>query len=63
MNSDQFGRWLRKQGIRIENMGGTGHKSLFNPKTGKWSQLPTHGGGKQLGTGLMERIKKQLGLK
>jgi len=63
VNSNQFARWPQKQGIKIESMGKTGHKSLFNPKTGRWSQLPTHGGGKELGNGLIEKIKKQLGLK
>lgn len=64
LNTDQFARWLRKQGIEIyPKKGGDGHRDLYNPATGKWSQLPTHGGRKQLGTGLMQAIKKQLGLK
>ena len=63
MNASQFGRWLRKQGIEISNEGKGGHKALKNPANGKRSVLPTHGGAKQLGTGLMEAIKKDLGLK
>lgn len=64
MNSDQFARHLKKLGIKvIANPSGDGHKDLYNPATDKWSQLPTHGGRKQLGTGLMNVIKKQLGLK
>lgn len=63
MNSSQFERWLKKQGIVIETMKGTGHKRLYNPANGRTSILPTHGGRKQLKTGLMEGIKKDLGLK
>ena len=63
MNSDQFQRWLKKQGIQIiPRRSGGGHKDLFNPSNDKWSQMPTHGGKKQLGTGLMRKIKKDLGL-
>ena len=62
MNSSQFGRWLKKRGIVIETMKGTGHQSLKNPANGQTSILPTHGGRKQLGKGLMEKIKKDLGL-
>jgi mRNA interferase HicA len=63
MNANQFGRWLKRQhGIKIENLRGTGHKSLINPKNGNRSQLPMHGKGKELGTGLMKKIMKQLGL-
>ncbi|WP_299441149.1 type II toxin-antitoxin system HicA family toxin [uncultured Rhodospira sp.] len=63
MNADQFERWLRKQGIEVRDKKGTGHKFLLNPANGKTSQIPTHGGRKQLKTGLMEGIKKDLGLK
>ncbi len=63
MNASQFERWLRKQGIEVKTQNGTGHKTLKNPATGQRSTLPTHGGRKQLKTGLMEAIKKDLGLK
>lgn len=62
MNADQFARYLKKLGIEIRNRSGGGHRDLFNPANGKWSQMPTHGGRKQLGTGLMKKIKKDLGL-
>ncbi|WP_041795135.1 hypothetical protein [Pararhodospirillum photometricum] len=63
MNTDQFERWLKNQGVLVDTKKGTGHKDLLNPANGKRSILPTHGGRKQLGTGLVERIKKDLGLK
>jgi mRNA interferase HicA len=59
-NSNQFERQLRKLGIEISNKKGTGHKNLLNPAK---SQIPSHGGRKQLGTGLMNKIIKDLGLK
>ncbi|MCB9958207.1 MAG: addiction module toxin, HicA family [Rhodospirillaceae bacterium] len=52
MNASQVARWLRKQGIEISNEGKGGHRALKNPANGKRSVLPTHGGAKQLGTGL-----------
>lgn len=63
MNSSQFIRYLRKQGIEVKNRKGTGHRDLYNPDNGMISQVPVHGSHKQLGTGLMETIKKDLGLK
>jgi len=30
---------------------------------GKMAELPVHGGGKELGKGLIEAVKKRLGLK
>ena len=63
MNSDQFARWLKDQGIVITTKKGTGHKALFNPATGLITDLPTHGGSKQLPKGTVEGIKKKLGLK
>ncbi|MGE0650721.1 MAG: type II toxin-antitoxin system HicA family toxin [Alphaproteobacteria bacterium] len=60
MNSDQFSRWLRRQGATFEP-GKGGHRIVrFNGRT---SVVPTHGGRKQLGTGLINKIKKDLGLK
>ena len=63
MNANQFARWLRKQGIRVITKRGTGHRDLFNPANGRWSQMPVHGGRKQLGTGLINKIKRDLGLR
>jgi len=55
-------RWLAKQGCTFENhRGGSGHLTVY--RDGKKSQLPMHGGNKELGPALIHRIKKQLGLK
>jgi mRNA interferase HicA len=63
MNARQFEKWLRKtHDIQSFNKKGTGHKVLVNPANGRRSELPMHGGGKQLGTGLMHKIKKDLGI-
>ena len=62
MNAKQLRRWLGQQGCSFENhKGGSGHLTvrLGNLK----SQLPMHGGNKELGTGLVQKIKKDLGLK
>lgn len=62
MNSNQFKAWFSQQGCTFETKpGGSGHLVVRfgNQKT----DLPMHGGGKQLGTGLMNKIKKDLGLK
>lgn len=62
MNSHQFKGWLRQQGCTFETKpGGSGH--LIVRLGNRKSDLPMHGGGKQLGTGLMNKIKKDLGLK
>jgi mRNA interferase HicA len=59
MNSSQFRRWLAKQGCTFEP-GKGGH--LIVRRDGRMSVLPQHGGAKQLGTGLMRKIKHDLGL-
>ena len=61
MNAAKLRRWLRRQGCTFEtHKGGSGHLTVRrgNRKT----QLPTHGGRKELGTGLVCKIKKDLGL-
>jgi len=63
MNSDQFARQLKKLGVKVLDKEGDGHKDLFNPANGRWSQMPTHGGRKQPGSGLVNKIMKDLGLK
>lgn len=64
MNSDQFERLLRWHGIRVlPQRSGSGHKDLFNPANGRWSVLPSHGGRKQLGIGLIRKIERDLGLR
>lgn len=59
MNSNQFRRYLTKQGCTFEP-GKGGH--LIVRRGEKVSVLPQHGGAKQLGTGLMRKIKKDLGI-
>lgn len=59
MNSSQFRRWLAKQGCTFEE----GKRHTIVRRVGKVAALPRHGGSKQLGTGLVEAIKKDLGLK
>ncbi len=60
MNSNQFRRWLAKQGCTFEP-GKGGH--LIVRRGDRVSVLPMHSGRRQLGKGLMERIKKDLGLR
>ena len=59
MNSSQFRRYLAKEGCTFEP-GKGGH--LIVRRGDRTSVLPQHGGKKQLGTGLMNKIKRDLGL-
>jgi mRNA interferase HicA len=60
MTSPQFKRFLAKHGCTFEpGKGGHLKVSLGD----KRSVLPMHGGNKELKKGLMEAIKKQLGIK
>jgi mRNA interferase HicA len=62
MNAREFRRWLASLGASFEtHRGGSGHVTVR--LNGRKSQLPMHGGGKELGKGLVEKIKKDLGLK
>ena len=62
MNANQFRAWLAKQGCTFEpKRGGGGH--LIVRRDDRKTDLPMHGGSKQLGTGLVSKIKKELGLK
>jgi mRNA interferase HicA len=61
MTSQEFKRWLAKQGCTFESGRNTGH--LIVRRGDKISDLPMHGKQKELGTGLANAIKKQLGLK
>ena len=64
MNASQFERWLRRNhGILSETKSGTGHRILRNPRNGLKTDLPVHGGRKQLRTGLMHKIMRELGIK
>jgi mRNA interferase HicA len=58
VNSDQFRRLLAKQGCTFEE----GKRHTIVRRGDRMSALPRHGGSKQLGTGLMNAIKKDLGL-
>jgi mRNA interferase HicA len=61
MNSNELKRYLAKLGCTFEtHKGGSGHLTVrLGDKT---SQLPMHGK-KELGTGLVQKIKKDLGLR
>ena len=59
MTSQELKRWLMKQGCTLEP-GKGGH--LLVRRGDRMSVLPMHGGGKDLGTGLVNAIKRQLGL-
>lgn len=58
MKSSEFKRWLAEHGATFK----AGKSSHLKVKlNGKQSVLPMHN--KELGTGLIQAIKKQLGLK
>ena len=60
MTSNELKRWLSKQGCTFES----GHGGHLIVRLGdRMSVLPMHGTGKELGTGLVNKIKKDLGLK
>ena len=61
MNAREFRRWLRQQDCTLHTRkGGSGHLTVrLGDRT---SQLPMHGGGKELGRGVVAKIKKDLGL-
>ena len=59
MNSSQFRRWLAQRGCTFESAKG-GHLTVR--RGDKKATLPQHGGHKQLKTGLMRGIMKQLGI-
>lgn len=61
MNAPEFKRWLKARGCRFENhKGGSGHLTVY--RGDRKSQLPMHGKNKELGTGLVRKIRKDLGL-
>lgn len=62
MTANEFKRWLAKQGCTFEQSRGKGGHIVV--KLGdRQSTLPMHGNRKELGTGLVNAIKKDLGLK
>jgi mRNA interferase HicA len=61
MNAKELKKWLAAQGCTFEtHKGGSGHLTVINGE--KTSQLPMHGSRKELGKGLVSKIKKDLGL-
>lgn len=62
MNASELRRFLAQRGCTFEtHKGGSGHVTV---RLGdRVSQLPMHGRGKELGTGLVNKILKDLGLK
>ena len=62
MTSNEFRRWLRRHGCTFHNhKGGSGHQTIR--RGDRTSQLPMHGSRRQLGAGLIAKIKKDLELK
>lgn len=62
MNAGELRRWLKKQGCTFEtHKGGSGH--LRVRRGNRMSQLPMHGSRKELGSGIINKIRKDLGLK
>lgn len=62
MNSAELMKLLRRHGCTFEtHRGGSGHQTVRrgNRKT----VMPVHGGSKELGTGLVNKILKDLGIK
>ena len=61
MHARQLRRWLHKQGCTLEcHRRGSGHLTVR--RSNRTSQLPMHGSRRELGTGLVAKIKKDLGL-
>ena len=60
MTGQEFKRWLARQGCTLET-GRGGH--LIVRRGDKVTDLPMHGKQKELGTGLVGAVRKQLGLK
>jgi mRNA interferase HicA len=61
MNAAELRRWLARRGCTFENhKGGGGHVTVI--RGDRRSQIPMHGGRKELGTGLVNKIKRDLGL-
>jgi len=58
VKSSEFRRWLAKQGVTFGTQKGSHLKLFYN---GRVSVLPMHH--KDISKGLLEDIKKQLGLK
>lgn len=59
MNSNQLKRWLAARSCTFEP-GKGGH--IWVIRDSRKTQLPRHGGNKQIGKGLIRRILKDLGI-
>lgn len=61
VNAQELRRWLKKQGCTFHtHKGGSGHVTVR--RGDRTSQLPMHGSRTELGTKLVAKIKKDLGL-
>jgi len=61
MKPGELRRWLVRRGCSFENhKGGSGHLTVIRGT--RRSQLPMHGGNKDLGPRLVAKIKKDLDL-
>lgn len=61
MTHSEFKKWLKKQGCTFEESRGKGGHITIHYQNRK-TVMPFHGS-KEIGAGLMNAIKKQLGLK
>jgi mRNA interferase HicA len=62
MNASELKRFLARQGCTFEShRGGSGHLTVR--RGDRTSQLPMHGSSKELGTKLVNKILKDLGLR
>jgi mRNA interferase HicA len=62
VTSEEFKRWLKKQGCTFTTDRGKGGHILVHHGD-RQSTLPMHGSGHELGKGLVASIKRDLGLK
>ena len=62
VNAQELKRWLARRGCTFEtHRGGSGHLTVrLGDRT---SQLPMHGGSRELGKSLVAKIRRDLGLK
>ena len=60
MKTSEFVRWLKGQGVRFEGFGRGSHMKVTLKEHS--SVIPMHPS-KKIGKGLVEKIKKDLGLK
>ena len=61
VNANELRRWLKKRGCTFEtHKGGSGHQTIRRGH--RTSQLPMHSASKELGKGLVAKIRKDLEL-